>query len=159
LQLNLRNVAIWAEAVESLTLILPQVIQRESINALLQDNVAKTFINLLYNPGSRLGQNREMLVNLFAQWVRNPRAFAQLRVAPQNTMQQNKEIFQLLVDGLVQGELDEKRDKEGIQNFLTWVDSWQPDRKEKLKPALGFLIKTEKLKELAYCIKFNAKSL
>lgn len=139
---------------EVMALILPHAMQRTTINDWLQNYVINIIINLRYNPGLNQGRNTEKLVAMFTQWIRDPRAFAQLRVAPQNTMQQTKEIFQLLVEGFTQGELDEKRDKEGIQNFLTWVDSWQPDRKEKIKPALGFLIKTEKLKELAYCVKF-----
>ncbi|MDO9041095.1 MAG: ATP-binding protein [Desulfocapsaceae bacterium] len=156
LGLNLQHDAIMEEAMETWALVLPHVLHRTTLIEWLQNHVTNIFINLRYNPGLRRGQNTEKLVTLFALWVRDTRSFAQLRVYPNNTSQQTKAIFQMLVDGLAQGQLDGKRDKEGIRNFLVWINSWRPERKEKIKAAFNVLINTPELKELFYCIEFNS---
>jgi hypothetical protein len=155
LQRNLQNHAVFEEATDTLTLVLPIVLQRATIDALVQNNVTNIFIHLLYNPALDQGTNKAALAALFSQWVKEPRSFAQFRVHPDNKLQQTKAIFQLLIDSLAQGLLDVERDKKGIENFLAWVNSWPPDRKAKIKPGLERLVKQERFKALAHCLDFD----
>ncbi len=95
------------------------------------------FYYLITAQGLRDGDARRRVDSLLVTWVRHPCSYG-ADAKPFLQVQQASYV-QRIADLVVAGDLDLVRDREAVERFLAWVDSWDPDWKSSLYRLFDFL--------------------
>ena len=95
------------------------------------------FSYLIDAPELREGELRQQIDGLFIEWLRH---YASFGPDPKAHLNIQKPIYvQRVVDLVISGALDVTADREPLERFLRWVDTWDPEWKSQVYRTFDFL--------------------
>jgi hypothetical protein len=101
------------------------------------EKITRFILPLIYSTHNRYGPIKDCVDNLFLSLLKNPASFGTL--FPKDTALENWTSFQRVSDLIVYTELSIIEDREAIERFLQWVDTWEEENKKKIKKIMDFL--------------------
>jgi len=115
----------------------PLILGDAPLELVTRGQITTLFSYLIGAPGLRSGEFRERVDALLVVWLRNPFSFGTSPV-PHIGMQRPAYV-QRIVDLVVSGTLSLTHDREHLERFLQWVDTWEPEKKWRLLSVFDLL--------------------
>ncbi|MCD4797550.1 MAG: hypothetical protein K8R19_00880, partial [Methanosarcinales archaeon] len=97
---------------------------------LIRGQITTLFSYLIGAPILRSGSHRNRVDSLLLTWLKNPSSYGR-NPKPHFTLQRSGYVRRI-IELLDAGKLSTSEDRETIERFLYWVDSWDLDRKSQL---------------------------
>jgi len=119
------------------TVLSPLIFHDVHPATVARDQIAGLLCYLIRASALRSGQLRNRVDALILTWLRNPSSFGD-DPKPHINLQRLGYV-QRVVDLVVSGALSVTEDREPLERFLRWVDSWEPERKSQLHRIFDFL--------------------
>ena len=107
------------------------------ISVVERGQIETLFSYVLDAPKLREGGRRQQIDGLFIEWLRIPGSFGQYPKPHLNI--QRPSYVQRVIDLVISQTLDVTADREPLERFLHWVDTWDPECKSLLYRSFDFL--------------------
>ncbi|MDQ3012764.1 MAG: hypothetical protein M3X11_18910, partial [Acidobacteriota bacterium] len=154
LRTNLLRPEIADELSDTAELLIGWAMQRldhRATTTILQINAVFSYLSKA--PGFRKGSLRQRSDALLLTWLRHPLAF---EFGPRDTyFLQRMQYFQRVTDLLVFAPDILHAERAHLARFLRWVNRWEPDRKDDLRPLIATLRIKYPDQELWDIVKFD----
>jgi len=119
------------------TVLRPFLSAQSPIPAVAKGQIATVFSYLTDAPGLHAGENRTRVDTLFVAWLRSPSSYG---IDPKAHWALQRRSYFVGVGKLLEsGALTLPWDRDALERFLQWVNTWEPSWKEKLRTALAWL--------------------
>jgi hypothetical protein len=119
------------------TVLRPFLSAQGPIPAVAKRLIATVFSYLIGAPGLRAGESRTRVDTLFAAWLRNPSSYG---IDPKAHLALQRRTYFVGVGKLLEsGALTLPSDRDALERFLRWVNTWEPRSKATLRPDLAWL--------------------
>jgi hypothetical protein len=109
--------------------------------AMASDAPSRHTCALLARLLSILGSDRELRAAtrpVFLAWLRHPASYGPIRNLDSLPFLEGEPSSLLyIVDALAAGELDLERDREPLSRFLTWMATWDPEQRDRMRAYLA----------------------
>ena len=125
-------------------------------NTLDEQSQSRIYLAFSYLVGARSLQTdefRSRVDALFLTWLRNPISFG-AQVKPARRIQRFP-YFQRIIDLIERGKLDVEADRFHLSQFLTWIDLWEPENKQRIYKSWAYLKHTYPAPELWEMVQFE----
>jgi len=137
---HLRKTDIAEDVIATCEAVLEPLITEETpLELVTRGQITTLFNYLIAAPGLRSRALRDRVDTLLIAWVCNPSSFG---TSPVPHIQiQRPAYVQRIVDLLVSGALSITSDREHLERFLQWVNTWEPTGKSQLISKFNFLLR------------------
>ena len=119
------------------TVLHPLLSASGPVAVVAKGQIATVFSYLMDGPGLRAGEIRTRVDTLFVAWLRNPSSYG---VDPKAHLALQRRTYFVGVGKLLEsGALALPSDRDALERFLRWVNTWEPRWKAPLRPDLAWL--------------------
>jgi hypothetical protein len=138
LRKHLLREELGEELITTSEAVLDSLISRDvHPRTLIRGQINTLFSYLIGASGLRSGQLRNQVDSLLLTWVKNPSSYEK-NPKPHFTIQRSEYVHRIIYL-LDTGKLTISKDRESLERFLYWVDSWDLSRKSRLYKEIAYL--------------------
>ena len=135
---HLLNSEVAEEVLSTCETVLRSLLSASGpIPAVAKGQIATLFSYLMDAPGLRAGESRARVDTLFVAWLRNPSSYG---IGPKAHWALQRRPYFVGVGKLLEsGALRLPSDRDALERFLRWVNTWEPRWKATLRTDLAWL--------------------